>query len=156
MRVRRAAGWVAVLLVTIGPTVTTASAAPAHTIRVDVSSGGVVGNTATEPGDVAMARNGTLIAFASAASNLVPGDANGMRDVFVRNLRTGTTSRVDLGPGGIEANGDSFGPLAMSGDGRFVAFESDSSNLVPGSGCSPASRRSASSSATGCTTRHGS
>jgi len=137
MRVGRAAGWVAVLLSTIGPMVATAAAAPAHTTRVDVSSGGVVGNTATEPSDVAMARSGTLIAFASSASNLVPGDTNGMRDVFVRNLRTGTTSRVDLGPGGVQANGDSFGPMAMSGDGRFVAFESDSSNLAPGSGCIP-------------------
>jgi len=87
-----------------------ASAAPAHTIRLDVSSGGVVGNTATEPGDVAIPGSGTLIAFASAASNLVPGDTNGMRDVFVRNLRTGTTARVDLGPGGVQANGDSLGP----------------------------------------------
>jgi hypothetical protein len=137
MRVRRAAGWVAVLLAAVGPMAATAAAAPASTIRVDVSSGGVVGDTATEPGDVAMARSGTLIAFASAASNLVAGDTNGMRDVFVRNLRTGTTARVDLGPGGVQANGDSFGPLAMSGDGRFVAFESDSSNLAPGSGCVP-------------------
>ena len=137
MRVRRAAGWVAVLLTAVGPMAASASAAPAHTIRVDVSSGGVVGNTATEAGDVAMARSGSLIAFASASSNLVAGDTNGMRDVFVRNLRTGTTSRVDLGPGGVQANGDSLGPLAMSGDGRFVAFESDSSNLIPGSGCTP-------------------
>ena len=126
-----------VLLTAIGPMAATSSAAPAGTIRVDVSSSGVAGNTATELGDVAMARSGTLIAFASAASNLVPGDTNGMRDVFVRDVRTGTTSRVDLGPGGVQANGDSFGPLAMSGDGRFVAFESDSSSLVPRSGCTP-------------------
>jgi hypothetical protein len=126
-----------VLLSTIGPMVGTASGAPAHTVRVDVSSGGVLGSTAVDEGGIAMGRNGTLIAFASAASNLVGGDTNGMRDVFVRNLRTRVTTRIDLGPGGVQANGDSFGPLAMSGDGRFVAFESDSSNLVPGSGCSP-------------------
>ncbi len=137
MRVGRAAGWVAVLLSTIGPMVATAAAAPAHTTRVDVSSAGVLGNTAVDEDGIALAQNGNLIAFASSASNLVPGDTNGMRDVFVRNLRTGKTARVDLGPGGVQANGDSFGPLAMSGDGRFVAFESDSSNLVPGSGCTP-------------------
>jgi hypothetical protein len=137
MRIGRAAGWVAVLLSTIGPMAGTAAGAPAHTVRVDISSGGVLANAAVDEGGIAMARNGTLIAFASSASNLVPGDTNGMRDVFVRNLRTGATTRIDRGPRGVQANGDSFGPLAMSGDGRFVAFESDSSNLVPGSGCSP-------------------
>jgi hypothetical protein len=137
MRVGRAAGWVAVLLATIGPMVASASAAPAHTTRVDVSSGGVLGNTAVDKDGIAMSANGNLIAFASSASNLVPGDTNGMRDVFVRNLRAGTTTRIDVGPGGVQANGDSFGPLAISGDGRFVAFESDSSNLVAGSGCMP-------------------
>jgi hypothetical protein len=126
-----------VLLAAIGPMVATASAAPAHTVRVDVSSGGVLANAPVDGAGIAMAQNGHLIAFASSASNLVPGDTNGMRDVFVRNLRTGTTSRVDLGPGGAQANGDSFGQLAMSGDGRFVAFESDSSNLALGSACVP-------------------
>ncbi len=137
MRVGRAAGWVAVLLSTIGPMVGTASAVPARTVRVDLSGAGVAGNREVDDAGIAMSANGTLIAFASSASNLVPGDTNGMRDVFVRNLRTGKTARVDLGPGGAQANGDSFGPLAMSGDGRFVAFESDSSNLAPGSGCVP-------------------
>src|SRR6185437_9360890 len=110
MRVRQAAGWVAVLLTAIGPMGASASAAPAHTTRVDVSSGGVLAGAPVDEAGIAMARNGNLIAFASAASNLVPGDTNGMRDVFVRNLRTGTTARVDLGPGGVQANGDSLGP----------------------------------------------
>jgi hypothetical protein len=114
-----------------------ASAAPAHTVTADVSGAGVIANIAVDEDGIAMSANGRLIAFASSASNLVPGDTNGTRDVFVRNLRTGTTTRVDLGPGGVQANGDSFGPLTMSGDGRFVAFESDSSNLAPGSGCLP-------------------
>lgn len=137
MCVGRAAGWVAVLLSAVGPMAGAASAAPAHTTRVDISTGGVVANTAPDDAGIAMSANGTLIAFASSASNLVPGDTNGMRDVFVRNLRTGTTTRIDLGAGGVQANGDSFGPLAISGDGRFVAFESDSSNLAPGSACVP-------------------
>ena len=137
MRVGRAAGLVAVLLSAVGPLAGAASAAPAHTIRVDVSTGGVVANTDPDDAGIAISANGRLIAFASSASNLVPGDTNGMRDVFVRDLRTGTTTRIDLGAGGAQANGDSFGPLAMSGDGRFVAFESDSSNLAPGSACVP-------------------
>ena len=53
------------------------------------------------------------------------------RDVFVRDRQTGTTRRVSVGSGGVQGNGLSFGP-AISADGRFVAFESDATNLVPG------------------------
>jgi Tol biopolymer transport system component len=138
MRIARAASWVTVLAVVAGWGAAPVDAAPAgHTIRVDVSTGGAVGNGNADTSGLAISANGRFIAFSSSATNLVAGDTNGMRDVFVRNLRAGTTMRVDLGAGGVQANGDSFGPLAISGDGRFVAFESDSSNLAPGSGCVP-------------------
>jgi hypothetical protein len=138
MRFRRAAGRVAVLTAVIGAMSVSASmAAPAHTTRVDVSTGGTLANAATDSSGIAISDGGRFVVFASAATNLVAGDTNGMRDVFVRDTRTGATTRADLGPGGVQANGDSFGPVAISGDGRFVAFESDSSNLVPGSGCLP-------------------
>jgi Tol biopolymer transport system component len=138
MRFGRAAGWVAVLTVSTWSMAAPAGATPVgHTVRVDVSTGGVVGNGDTDTSGIGISANGHLIAFSSSAPNLVAGDTNGMRDVFVRNVRTGTTTRVDVGPGNAQANGDSFGPLAISGDGRFVAFESDSSNLVAGSGCTP-------------------
>ena len=156
MRVGRAAGWVAVLLSTVGPMVATAAAAPAHTTRVDVSSAGVLGNTAVDEDGIALAQNGNLIAFASSASNLVPGDTNGMRDVFVRNLRTGKTARVDLGPGGVQANGDSFGPLAMSVTGASSRSSPTRPTWCPEAAARPARRRTASSSATACTTRRGS
>ena len=65
------------------------------------------------------------------ASNLVPGDTNGVADVFVRDRRTGTTERVSVGPGGAQGNELSFDP-AISADGRFVAFGSGATNLVPG------------------------
>ncbi len=137
MRFGRVPAWVAVV-VAAGSMAAPAGAAPvAHTIRVDVSTGGAVGNGDTDGSGIAMSANGRLIAFASAATDLVAGDTNGMRDIFVRNVRSGVTTRVDVGPGNVQANGDSFGPIAMSGDGRFVAFESDSSNLAPGSGCFP-------------------
>jgi hypothetical protein len=112
-------------------------AAAVHTTRIDVSTGGALANASTDSSGIAISDGGRFVVFSSGATNLVPGDTNGMRDVFVRNTRTGVTTRADLGPGGVQANGDSFGPVAISGDGRFVAFESDSSNLVPGSGCSP-------------------
>jgi hypothetical protein len=138
MRFGRAAGWVAVLASVAGSVAAPAgAAAAATTVRVDVSGGGAVGNGSLDGSGIAISANGRLVAFSSSATNLVAGDTNGTRDVFVRNVRTGTTTRVSLGPGSAQGNGDSFGPLAISGDGRFVAFESDSSNFVAHSGCTP-------------------
>ena len=59
------------------------------------------------------------------------GDTNGARDVFVRDLQTGETTRVSVSSSGAEANGDSFAP-ALSSDGRYVAFSSAATNLVDG------------------------
>lgn len=75
--------------------------------------------------------NGRYVAFASAASNLVPGDTNAVADVFVRDLLEGTTSRVSVDAAGGEANGASDGG-SVSADGRFVVYESEASDLVPG------------------------
>ena len=62
---------------------------------------------------------------------LVPGDANGARDVFIRDRQTGETTRASVDGAGAEANDDSFEP-AISADGRFVAFSSSATNLVAG------------------------
>src|SRR5262249_6855355 len=60
-------------------------------------------------------------------------DTNGQADIFVRDRRTGTTERVSVATGGAQGNGESgCCSVAISGDGRFVAFESFASNLVPG------------------------
>jgi Tol biopolymer transport system component len=61
----------------------------------------------------------------------VAGDTTGTVDVFVRDRRLQVTRKVSVGPGGQQANVDSFEP-AISADGRFVAFTSFASNLVPG------------------------
>ena len=50
------------------------------------------------------------LAFESDASNLVAGDSNAARDIFVRNTRTGVTTRVSVDSAGTEANGDSYNP----------------------------------------------
>jgi len=79
--------------------------------------------------------DGTLVAFASYASDLVPGDLNGYADVFVHDRLTGATERVSVSSSGEEANGRLTGwpsNPAISADGRYVAFESEASNLVPG------------------------
>lgn len=67
--------------------------------------------------------------FSSGATNLVPGDANGVSDVFLRDLLRGTTERLTaIGPG-READGASEHAV-ISGDGRVVAFSSMATNLV--------------------------
>jgi len=75
--------------------------------------------------------NGRRVAFVSTASNLVPGDANGVTDVFVHDRATGETVRASVASDGAEANARSSRP-AISGDGRFVAFDSPATNLVAG------------------------
>jgi Tol biopolymer transport system component len=73
------------------------------------------------------------VAFTSASPDLVPGDTNGVADVFVHDRTTGATERISVGSSGKQGNRDSRLP-AISADGRFVAFESGASNLVPGDG----------------------
>ncbi|CAM5311913.1 putative protein OS=Streptomyces alboniger OX=132473 GN=CP975_25445 PE=3 SV=1 [Streptomyces alboniger] len=64
-----------------------------------------------------ISRNGRFAAFDSEATDLVAGDTNGLRDLFVRDLRTGRTERIALP--GRELRG-----AALSADGRRVAFVS--------------------------------
>jgi hypothetical protein len=81
----------------------------------------------------ALSADGSQIAFKSEAFNLVPNDTNGDPDVFVRDRTEGTTQRVSVDSFGNQANSLSGGP-GISGDGRFVAFPSFASNLVPDDG----------------------
>jgi Tol biopolymer transport system component len=64
---------------------------------------------------------GRYVAFVSPDSNLVPNDTNGVRDVFVRDLQNGTTTRASAQPNGTQTEFPAFHP-AISADGRFVAF----------------------------------
>jgi len=104
------------------------------TTRVSIGPGGVEGNN--DSGFIfspAISADGRFVVFESIASNLVAGDTDDdfVLDVFVHDLQTGLTTRVSVGAGGIRANDSSRAP-AISGDGRFVAFESVASNLVAG------------------------
>lgn len=74
--------------------------------------------------------DGRFVVYCSVHTNLVPNDTNGLNDIFVYDRLTSTTRRVNVGPGGVEADGKSDHP-AISGDGRYVAFESAATNLVP-------------------------
>jgi Tol biopolymer transport system component len=75
--------------------------------------------------------NGRWVAFDSDADSFVPNDTNERTDIFVRDTRTGRTSRVSVSSSGGQADAHSFTP-SISGDGRWVAFVSDATNLVPG------------------------
>jgi Tol biopolymer transport system component len=102
------------------------------TERVSLSTGGAEG----DHGGIArtVSPDGRYVAFSSFSTNLVPGDTNGVTDVFVRDRVGGTTLRVDVDSLGGQTNqtSDLAGRKAMSPDGRFVVFESYASNLVPG------------------------
>ena len=104
------------------------------TERVSIDSGGVEGDADSD--DNSISDDGRFVAFASSATNLVTGDTNGFRDIFVRDRVGNTTERVSLDSGGAEADADCAlgGGLmtSISGDGRFVAFHSEATNLVVG------------------------
>jgi Tol biopolymer transport system component len=74
--------------------------------------------------------DGRWVAFVSLARNLVPGDTNKVREVFLHDRQTGKTTRVGLGPTGAQGKKASVQPV-MAGDGSTVVFVSDSGNLVP-------------------------
>jgi Tol biopolymer transport system component len=78
--------------------------------------------------------DGRYVAFDSADDNLIPGDTNGVIDVFVRDLMAGTTERVSVATNGDQSQGadNLVGPVAISGDGLHVAFASTADNLVEG------------------------
>ena len=76
-----------------------------------------------------ISRDGRRVVFESSAPELVPGDVNGRKDVFVRDLELGTIELASAAVGGGSANGDSMSP-AISPDGLFVAFSSEASDLV--------------------------
>jgi Tol biopolymer transport system component len=110
------------------------------TTRVSLSSSG-----ADAKGDCfapSISADGRWVAFVSKGDKLVPGDTNGVEDVFLRDRDADgngvfdepggvTTTRVSVDSLGTQANGFSARP-SVSADGRFVTFESYATNLVPG------------------------
>jgi Tol biopolymer transport system component len=75
--------------------------------------------------------DGRLVAFESDGTDLVGGDDDGVTDVFLRDLSRGATVLVSQGLGGRPPNGASS-HAALSSDGRYMAFQSDATNLVRG------------------------
>ena len=102
------------------------------TERVSVDSDGIQGNGASGGWGLAISSDGRYVAFSSSATNLVADDTNGKDDIFVHDRDTDTTERVSVDSAGSQADGLSgFLGIAMSEDGRYVAFDSYATNLVP-------------------------
>jgi WD40 repeat protein len=99
------------------------------TERMNVDSSGNEGNGGSFKSSISA--DGRFVSFYSYARNLVPGDTNGMPDIFVRDRQGGTTERVSVDSSGAQADNASF-KSSISADGRFVAFDSYASNLVAG------------------------
>ncbi len=101
-------------------------------ILVSISTNGGCANGVS--GESAMTPDGRYVAFASTASNLVPGDTNGIQDIFVRDLQAGVTMLASPGAtvvAGATGPSRSDSPQ-LTPDGRYVAFLSTATNLVPG------------------------
>jgi Tol biopolymer transport system component len=100
-------------------------------------SGGMGGEAPNGPNtDPSINHDGSLVAFASMAPNLVPNDNNGLTDVFLANAG-GETVRVSMNPSPADGDGQGNGPSvlpAITGDGKSVAFQSVATNLVPNDG----------------------
>lgn len=144
-----AASVVVCLATTAGPS-GAAYLRPGQVERVSVSSSGaqaidptapVIGSTSTM--DTALNVSGRYVAFTSGAANLVPGDANGVPDVFVHDRKTGETNIVSVasdgtigrtGVGACVGSPNLIGSFApsISSNGRLIVFHSCAINLVPG------------------------
>ena len=73
---------------------------------------------------------GRHIAFVSNSTNLVSFDANGVNDLFMRDLDLGATSLISVDNGGEDGNSNSGG-FGISADGRYAGFFSNASDLLP-------------------------
>jgi len=111
----------------------------------DLNSGAVTLVSATPSGaegdkasaSPSISADGRWVSFDSKATNFNPADAGGDTDIYVKDLSNGAIEQVSVQTGGGQAtgtNGSSIvgGDSTISGDGRFVAFWSDASSLVPG------------------------
>lgn len=102
------------------------------TVHVSKSSAGVQGNASSVFPSIN--NDGRFVSFTSHASNLVTGDTNGRPDVFHTDVISNVTNRVNVTSSGRQANNTDYWESrvtsAISGDGRYVLFRSDATNLV--------------------------
>jgi Tol biopolymer transport system component len=97
------------------------------TIRFSTAFDGTQGDGAS--GEPRLSADAHFVAFSSEATNLVPTDTNEWRDIFLKDLVSGETTRVSVAPDGTQSDADCFAP-AVSADGRYVVFESAATSLA--------------------------
>jgi len=100
-----------------------------QTARVSIASDGSQGTSSSESSSISA--DGRYVSFHTDADNLVSGDTNDSDDVFVHDRQTGTITRVSVASDGGQGDHNSWS-ASISGDGFFVAFVSDATNLVNG------------------------
>ena len=98
-----------------------------ETTRVSVSLTGGGGDSDSRAPSISSV--GRYVAFESFASNLVPGDTPGNKNIFVRDHTMGQTTMVSVSSEGVQGNGLSRFP-SISAEGRYVAFQSTADNLM--------------------------
>ncbi len=94
---------------------------------VSTATGGTVSDGFSA--DASLSDDGRYVVFESDATNLVAGDTNAARDIFLKDLVSGVTTRVSVSNGGAQANGRSS-VAEISADGSTVTFMSLASNLL--------------------------
>jgi len=102
----------------------------AETKIIDKDFAGKVGNNRGSS-DAAISSDGRYVVYESQADNLVPGDTNGKSDAFIHDRQTGETKIISVNSKGTQGNAGGCFASAISADGRYVAFSSEASNLVP-------------------------
>ena len=99
------------------------------TTRISTGAGGAQADANSYAGQ--FSADGRYVVFDSEASNLVAGDTNGRSDIFRKDLKTGEVVRLSTDADGSQLASSSYKGW-VSGDGRYLTFESDASNLVEG------------------------
>lgn len=101
------------------------------TMHASVNAAGE-GSGNGESASASISRDGRYVVFESDATNLVAGDTNGLRDVFVRDLVDGITTLVSRATDNVAPGNGAADTAAISADGRLVLFRSSASNLAAG------------------------
>jgi len=96
---------------------------------VSLTAAGTLSYGGVSP-DAGVSDDGRFIAYITAASDIVPGDTNNVRDIFLRDRLLGTTTLATVAPDGSFANG-ATPQVRLSGSGRWLAFQSYATNLTP-------------------------
>lgn len=97
--------------------------------RISTATDGTPGNG--YPDSAVVSSDGRYVVFNSTATNLVTGDTNNSSDIFLKDVYTGSMTRISTASDETQSNDDSYKP-AISSDGRYVIFYSWASNLVAG------------------------